>query len=317
MILLFPPAVLAVISNDAVPGQPTYPIKRILEAGFLAIVSVNPNLKAQFTIKRTERRYDESIHLIEAGDSSQNVSNSLGELVRHTREAAKEVAKIENAQEKQQKSVELKQSIKKYQQGLIAEQQKIEARPGYQTPSGQPNPTSIPGQPYQTPSYQTPSPTTVITPSPTTIQIGPTTTPVPTGTRVTPSPTVRPTPTTVRLQPTLVPTPTPLPNHGAVDCDHPNPIEAAGCLEPFLQDTAASDRRPVPTLTVTPRPTLVPTAVPTVAVVPSPTVVPLPTAIPSPTSTCKASGTECSSNYDCGGCGLRCVFGATRTKRCV
>ena len=48
-IVLFPPASLALISNNAVPGDSIYPIKRFLEDGIYAVASITPGTKAWFS----------------------------------------------------------------------------------------------------------------------------------------------------------------------------------------------------------------------------------------------------------------------------
>ena len=56
-IILFPPATLAVLSNNAVPGDAAYPIKRTLEDVIYAAASINPTSKAWFSAARSDRRY--------------------------------------------------------------------------------------------------------------------------------------------------------------------------------------------------------------------------------------------------------------------
>ena len=59
MIVLFPPAALITVSQGAVQGDATYPIKRILEDGIFAVASLNSVSKAWFAAARSDRRFKE------------------------------------------------------------------------------------------------------------------------------------------------------------------------------------------------------------------------------------------------------------------
>ncbi len=114
-IVLFPPSSLALISNNAVPGDATYPIKRILEDGIYAVASLNPITRAWFSAARSDRRFKEFSTLIAQGKSA---SKTLNELVSQTDIAANELAKVEDPVRKEQLTDQLLDSIKKYDQGL-------------------------------------------------------------------------------------------------------------------------------------------------------------------------------------------------------
>lgn len=246
MILLFPPATLALISNNAIPGDATYPIKRILEAGILKMLSVNPTTVAWFTVKRSERRFAEATTLLSAGKRDQTVRVTLNELVGHTDQAAKEIAKVDDPGRKKQLVNELKQSINKYQVRLEAEKEKIKTEQ-YQTPTGQPSPSVTPeptptSQPvYSTPSTGLPSPT----PTP---RVTPLSTP-----RITPSPSIRPTDSPrVSSSPSRAPSPSPQPSPTPpaypyptppvtiIDCEDPDFVNFIDCINQRLGRTGGS-----------------------------------------------------------------------------
>lgn len=124
LIVLFPPSVLALISNNAVPGDVTYPIKRKLEDGILLIVSVNPATRAWFSASRSTRRFDEARILIAQG--KQTAGASLEELVSQTEITAKQIDQIQDPIQKEQLKKQLVQSITQYNQGLNQIQKQIQ-----------------------------------------------------------------------------------------------------------------------------------------------------------------------------------------------
>lgn len=120
-VLLFPPAVLALISNNALPGDATYPIKRKLEEGILALAAVNPTAKAWFSVTRSNRRFDEAKLLLAEGKAA---DQTLSELVSQTDVAANQITQLSSQQEKQQYINNLSQSITKYKSELREVSQK-------------------------------------------------------------------------------------------------------------------------------------------------------------------------------------------------
>ncbi len=177
---LFPPAALALISNNAVPGDAAYPAKRKLEDVILLVASVNPATKAWFSAARSNRRFSEARVLIAQG--KQGANETLGELVSQTAIAAKEIEQVSDSAQKQQLKEHLVQSIEQYNLGLEQIQQQTQT---------------------QVPVATTPLPTTVAAPSPSALQAKPETT-------LAPAPAV--TPTTPLLSSTLPsPTPSPVP----------------------------------------------------------------------------------------------------------
>lgn len=193
-IVLFPPAALAVISNNAVPGDVTYPIKRALEDGIFAVASLHPTTKAWFSAARSDRRYKEFTTLVSSGKAG---GESLNELVEQTQVAADQIAKIDNQAQRQQLVQQLSESIQKYDKGLEKlSPQQIAQVPTQEAPT-QEEPTDVPQ------STTTPIPTVIPTTQPT---ARPTTTPSPTA-RPTSVPTVVPT-----VAPTVAPTSPPTTN---------------------------------------------------------------------------------------------------------
>lgn len=147
-ILLFPPASLALISNNAVPGDAAYPLKRGLENVIYVIASLNPITRAWFSAARSDRRFEEIKILVTSGRSAKD---SLQELVLQTDIAVKQIQKVEDPQKKKELIANLQQSIDKYDQGLL----EIKKSYGVTKPSA---PDSV------TPPSPTPSP--ISSPSP-------------------------------------------------------------------------------------------------------------------------------------------------------
>lgn len=193
ILLLFPPASLALISNNAVPGEATYPIKRGLENVIYAVASIHPASKAWFSAARSERRFEELNILATRG---KQIDQSLDELVEQTQVAAEEVAQISSQTQKVQLVEKLSQSIKKYDQGL----EQLSSQPTTPTSKSVTQPTSEPMIPSPTPIaivapiiHPTSKPTIKPRPIPTSM---PTATPQPT-----PTPQPSPTPTQSPLLP--------------------------------------------------------------------------------------------------------------------
>ena len=115
MVVLFPPSVLALVSNNAVPGDPTYPIKRALENLVVSITSVNPSTRAWFSATRSYRRFEEARVLITRGKEA---GNTLDELIQQTETAAGQISEVSDEAQKQKLSLQLTESIQKYDKGL-------------------------------------------------------------------------------------------------------------------------------------------------------------------------------------------------------
>ena len=115
VVVLFPPAALALVSNNAVPGDATYPIKRGLENIIYAVASLNPNTKAMFAKARSDRRFQEITVLLTQGKQTKQ---TLNELVEQTQTAADQINQVSNPNDKKQLIKQLSDSIVKYDQGL-------------------------------------------------------------------------------------------------------------------------------------------------------------------------------------------------------
>lgn len=205
VILFFPPATLALISNNAVPGDATYPIKRGLEEVILQVASMTPQTKALFSIQRSNRRFEEAAVLI--SKNATQTSSALDELVTQTESVAKQIDQIQDPVKKEELTAQLTTEIKKYDDGLEKVKQEI---------AQVPVPTPIP-----------------ISTSTTTLQtsasILPTSTPTPRPTYI-PSPAITPTPSSTRPYQTPSPTPLPSPSQHQSICDKIlDPIEKARC----------------------------------------------------------------------------------------
>lgn len=173
-IVLFPPAVLAVLSNNALPGDAVYPIKRSLENGIYAIASINPISKAWFASARSDRRFKEFSTLIAQGKKG---GKSLNELVEQTTVAAEEIKKVDDPVKKQELIEQLSDSIEKYDQGLkqIAQQQTLKIPVATSVTASTPSPTEVPKPTTKPVNSSTPEPSPILTPSST-----PTYAPIPT-----------------------------------------------------------------------------------------------------------------------------------------
>lgn len=123
LIILSPPAVLAYISQDALPGDAAYPIKRKLEEGILLLVSIHPTTKAWFSIDRSKRRFRESRALLLKGNIPHK---TLGELITQSQIAKDEIKRVVNISEKQKLFDEYKGSINEYKQGLSEAKKEIQ-----------------------------------------------------------------------------------------------------------------------------------------------------------------------------------------------
>lgn len=211
-IILFPPAVLAVLSNNAVPGDGTYPIKRSLEDGIFAIASLNPTSKAWFSAARSDRRFKELSTLLAQGKSA---SNTLNELVTQTEIAATQITQVTNINQKEKLIEQLSQSIIKYDEKL---QQVTPTQP-----LTTPKPTSM--------STFTPAPTPEVTPVP--MPIG--------KLRPTPTPEVILPPKPIPSVP-LIPSPTTLPS---VPPDQDNDVDRARKRLEEIKKRLEEDRKKV------------------------------------------------------------------------
>ena len=188
-LVLFPPATLAYLSQDAVPGDRMYPIKRGFEDVILTVTSINPWSKAFVATARSARRYREAQALLARGSSE--ATKTLNELVTQTSSAAEDIQKIANFEQKQALIAKLSKEIETFDKGLSEVQAKTVVRSTPETAAS---------------VVASPSPV----PSPTFVAVVPTPSPSPTLVNALPSPSPSPV-----VQPPA-PTPSPVPTHPVV-----------------------------------------------------------------------------------------------------
>jgi len=114
-LVLSPPAALAVVSNNAVPGDSTYPIKRGLEDIIYTAASLNPVSQAWFAKARSDRRFQEITILITQG---KDAKKTLNELVEQTQVTANQISQISDPIQREKLISQLSDSITKYDAGL-------------------------------------------------------------------------------------------------------------------------------------------------------------------------------------------------------
>ncbi len=151
-IVLLPPAALAYASQDAIPGDQLYPVKRKLEDIILSLAAVSPTTRTWFALAYSKRRFSETTSLITKKENTA-ASQTLKELVDQTSSVASQIQAVNDASQKTQLKEQLKTSIVQYQQGLNAAKTTLD-----QTQPLNPTPTPDPsGQiiPSPTPSTST------------------------------------------------------------------------------------------------------------------------------------------------------------------
>ncbi len=194
-IVLFPPAILAYVSQDALPGDTLYPVKRKLEDGVLFLASITPQTKAWYALAYSQRRYKETTGLIAKGENKA-AGGSLKELVSQTSLAASDIQHVSDPTQKKALIQDLAKSLAEYHKGLT------DAKEQLGQPKGQLQPT--------------PTPATTASPTP-----RGSATPKPSGSPK-PSPSVSPT-----AIPTLGPTATPAPSISDEDAELQKQIDDA------------------------------------------------------------------------------------------
>lgn len=211
LIIFLPITVLILISQDSVPGDLFYPVKRGLENAILAAASVNPATRAAFKTDLTEVRFKEAAKLLIAKADTAGLSDFITS-VETTQE---EVGNLSNEEAKRKLKDKLIAKIDEYQTKLTQAQSQVQNNLAFsegekptseQTVSQQQSPsTATTTSPSQAPtvistplptnlSFQTfPTPTQVLTPTPT---FAPNTTPLPSQKpQVSPMPPTAPVPT--------------------------------------------------------------------------------------------------------------------------
>jgi hypothetical protein len=274
MIVLFPPAALITLSQNAVPGDMAYPIKIKLEDAVLFLASFNPVTKAWFALAQTNRRYVEASALLDKGIDA---SESLQQLVAQADITAGDISRLQNASEKEKIITDLTKQITTYNENLSQTQTRIDNQLLSQgvpqsviDDTDEVSPTQKPQQTQEPQQTSTPAPSTGGTPEQTK---EPTPTPAATATsRPTPRPTQSPQDEELLAQ------------QRAIEEAKRKLEELKRKLEEEQkrlkeqQQKDAAKHSPTPTATPKPSPSPSPTPKPS----PSPSKTPAPTPTPSP-----------------------------------
>lgn len=234
ILVLLIPTGLVFASQDAVPGDGTYSIKRSLENVIVTVASLHPATRAFFKTDMATRRYKEAIVLINRGDLAS--SKSLTELVAQTQSAAVDINQISDPVAKQKLIDNLSVQITQYQAGLV----QLGGTAPVSAPSVSqpiPTPTTV-QQPADSPAAIKPTPLpTGITPQPTVpVQSAP----LQAGTSAQPTPRVTTSPTRTAASPTATATPTPTtaPTPTPMSILSPTPVaNPASGVSPDIQGT--------------------------------------------------------------------------------
>lgn len=168
---LLPVTVLILLSQNTLPGDFFYPVKRGMENIVLVASAVSPSTKAAFRTDLTQRRFGEAQELL----VSKADTSAYNDFVVEVLDAKKEISKLSDPKEKAQKTKVLLSKIDEYQAQLTQVQNQIRQVETYQNPPA----SSQTLQPAQTPepsSSSSPAPTPVSVPSQ---APSPTQTPVP------------------------------------------------------------------------------------------------------------------------------------------
>lgn len=172
---LLPVTVLIFLSQDTIPGDFFYPVKRGMENVVLAAASVSPVTKAAFRTDLTTRRFDEAEKLLLASSGSL-ASNGLNDFVTEIQVAQNEVFAISDPVKKQELQQKIQTSVIDYEKRLnavkvkLVEEERVKIEPTITfLPTGEksiPTNTLVPLL-TSTPKSSMPSksPTTMPTPS--------------------------------------------------------------------------------------------------------------------------------------------------------
>lgn len=247
MIALSVPTGLVLASQDAVPGDKTYPVKRGLENVIVNLASLHPTTRAFFKTDMAGRRYKEAVALIRRGDQAS--SESLVELVTQTQAAATDISQISDPEAKKQLIDNLSKQIVQYKTGLSQLETTappvVSTQPLAQAPA-QPVTQTAP----QATSQQPPAPTAtpVQTPPAAQGQVPPQAPPQagasaqPTATEAPQAPITRPSPPN-RPGPGFVPPPSAAPNMPFPPSDIGSTINNLDAIEAQLRALSAGARR--------------------------------------------------------------------------
>jgi len=240
-VALLPFTILFLLSQNSIPGDLFYPIKRGMENVVLAAAFVSPATRAAFRTDLTTERFDEAEKLLLARSDIKG----LKEFVREIQAAQTEVSAISDTVKKQDLQEKIQTSVIEYQKRLNVVKVQLATRE--QTTQVAFAPTVTPTQAAQSGRQNS---------QPTSSQIEPTTLPLPTSTPV-PVPSLK-----VEQPPIPTNTPVPLPT------PTPRPIKRSKSPTPTLirEDTVLTTTPILPTNAST----QVPTSTPTQTLTPTP-----------------------------------------------
>lgn len=203
-----PLTVLILLSQNTIPGDLFYPIKRSMENVVLAAAAVSPTTRAAFRTDLTTRRFDEAEKLLLTSSDTQGLKDFVTEIGA----AQKEVSAISDPVKKQELQQKIQTSVIEYEKRLDAVKTQLVTRENaiaVVVPTSAPTkiPESQPSTSPQTISSQI-EPTAIPLPTNTLVPL-PTSSPKPATPSKPPAPTATPIPPALTSIPTSTPTPTP------------------------------------------------------------------------------------------------------------
>lgn len=149
-VLLFffaPFTVLILLSQNTIPGDFFYPVKRGLENMILVAASVSPTTKVAFRTDLTQRRFSEAQQLL----VSKADTSAYNQFIDEVFIASQDLSKLSDSSDRIEKSEKLLIKIEEYKTQL--------AQVGNQVQIAQALPQQVPGQtPFPTTAVQTPRP---------------------------------------------------------------------------------------------------------------------------------------------------------------
>jgi hypothetical protein len=147
-------------SQNAVPGETMYPVKRQLEQGIVVIASATPWTKAYFAVDRSERRFREASTLLARGG---NAKSALDELIEQTSQASTTISDVQNVSERKKLWKNLSSQLEEYDRKLA---QYTPPKSDLAVATPKPTPTT-PAKIYATPAIGAPpTPRPTATPKP-------------------------------------------------------------------------------------------------------------------------------------------------------
>ena len=247
MFVLLIPTGLVLASQNAVPGDATYPIKRKLEDVIIAVFSVHPSTRAYFRVDFSQRRFKESAALFTKGDNTRAVE-TLRELISQTDIATSEIINLQNQQQKKELANKMLEELKDRRKKLVDIQSQVSQQPSSTRTETVPATPTPPPVLIQVPQRQG---TEVVI-----IVITATPRPIPRST-ITPTPR----PSTAPQAPVVVIPAGTQPSSGPVEEAIDNIDTAIGVLQPLANllrsSTPANTPTPMPQLSATPTPRVI------------------------------------------------------------